>query len=378
MTLAFSPTNGTTKYGTTSTDNYLRFSFRTGPLQHVLASGVNTTSLNYVQNEYYPPDYPFLAVQAYAPQQYDFPHVTRNADSLGYVIFVKDSQYGLYAQDLITFRNLHAVLNIRRSHYQDGPGANVVPGYGTFDFPKQSFSHTTPGAGLVYNITPDVSVYGEYSEGFQENYASILCGRGNANIVPPPQTSENEELGVKTSLPNGLFSLTSDIFSVTENNVLQENFAQRCYTLTPGYRTRGVEVDAQGQLAKGWNLIANFSDARYSDVGDYTQLITGEPRLHFRLWSTYAFQNRYLRGFGVAGGVTAYSWSYTNYAPGYANEPGAARIDLSAFYQRRRWSVILGVKNIANRTLYQVTTTPLGVPVEPGRTVTFTAKYRFL
>ncbi len=387
LTLAFQPTNSTTRYGQTSTDNYLRFTFRTGPAQHVLAAGVNTSLLNYTQNEYSPPNFSFVTVQPYVAQQTVYPPVVRNAASLFSISDVRAFQYGAYLQDLITVGDFHVSLNVRRSHYQDGPDVNTFPASGSSGFgpnaistqPEQTFNNTSPMLGLVYNLTPDVSLYGQYGTGFAENYATQICGQVIRTEVPPPQSTKNQELGVKVSLPNGLFSFTTDVFSLTQTNILQYNQVQNCSSLIPGQRTRGLEFDAQGQLTKGWNLLANFSDSSYTYTDpSFNFLLPGLPRYQLSLWTTYAFQDRLLHGFGLGGGVTAYSRTYTFYQTGYPREPGAARVDMSGFYHRRHWTLILGVKNILNRTLYLVTPTPIGVPVADGRTVTFTVRYSFL
>ncbi|WP_181302032.1 TonB-dependent receptor [Rhodanobacter sp. PCA2] len=376
MTLAFLPTNSSSRYGVTSSDNYLRFTFRTGALQHVLSTGVNTTAMSYTQSEYQFPS--FLAGQPYAPQQIDFPHPVRDAASLYSINQIQQKQLGWYAQDLVTWGNFHAMLNFRRTYYQQGPvQINFVQFNSIRNTPQKSIYKNTPGAGLVYNVTPNVSVYGAWSQGFAPNFTTTqLCGGG---LASPPRTSRNQEVGVKLSSSDGLFSLTSSAFNLTQQNVLKYNNALRCNQLILGQRTRGFEVDAQGQLAKGWNLIANFTHSNYTNVGVPGQIIAGEPRNHFNLWTTYDFPDGPLHGFGIGGGITAYSRSYTDYVRDSPEEPGGARVDLSAYYRlMQHWSFTLGVKNVFDRTLYGVATTPIYIPVNTGRTMMFTVKYDFL
>lgn len=376
MTLAFMPTNSSIRYGTTSSDNYLRFTFRTGALQHVLSTGINTTAMKYTSDEYTLPS--FLAVQPYSGKQVDFPYVARDAANHYSTSYIQQSQMGWYAQDVVSWGKFHAMLNFRRTYYLDGPDhLNFIQFHATSGTPRKSIYKNTPGAGLVYNVTPNVSVYGAWSQGFSPNFTTTqLCGGG---LASPPQTSRNQEVGVKLSSSDGLFSLTSSAFNLNQQNVLQYNNAQRCNRIILGQRTRGVEVDAQGQLATGWNLIANFTHSNYTNVGQPGQLIAGEPRNHFSMWTTYDFPDGLLHGFGIGGGITAYSRSYTNYVRNSPEEPGGARVDLSAYYRlMQHWSFTLGVKNVFDRTLYGAANTPMYIPVNTGRTMMFTVKYDFL
>jgi iron complex outermembrane recepter protein len=376
-TMMFSPSNSDSRYGITSTDNYLRFTFHTGPVQHVLSTGVNTTMSNYTSYYYYPPDN--YAVPVYQPQQFDFPNVTRNAADLYSIFFVDSKQDGVYAQDLMTWGDFHALLNLRRSYYVGGPTTgNFVQSDQVDVYPANSAYKTTPSAGLVYNVSPNVSVYGSYTEGFVPNFTTTPTCDASAS-APLPLSTRNEEVGFKFASSSGLFSVTSSAFNLLERNVLEYNGALNCNVNVKGQLARGVEMDAQGQLAKGWNLVANLTHSTYGNVGEPGMLVPEEPRNHFMLWTTYDFQGGWLKGFGVGGGVTAYSWSYSSQTPGSPNIPGGARVDLSAYYKyQNHWLFTLGVKNVFNRTLYNVTLTPIYIPVNPGRTAMFTVKYNFL
>jgi iron complex outermembrane receptor protein len=374
MTLAYLPTNNTNRYGNSSSDNYLRFTFSTGPLEHVLSTGFNFNSFKSTTTNYTLPD--FSVVQVNSDQQFNFPYLYRNVQTFTDDYQNQSKQYGLYAQDLITYGDLHALLNLRRNYYQIGPDDYNYPPYFSSQDPRTATYKTTPGLGLVYSVTPDVAVYGSYSQGFSPSFQTTpICGGGAAQALP--LESRNAEIGVKTSTPDGLFSLTSSAFVLNEINVLQYNPALVCDQLIKGQRTRGLELDAQGQLAKGWKLIANYTYNLVSNTDDPGQLSPGQPRNHFSLWSVYSFPTGRLHGFGVGGGVTAYSSSYLGSSPGSLTEPGGARVDASAYYHLKKWDFTLGVKNVFNRTLYGFTVTPIYVPVETGRTAMFTVRYSF-
>ena len=64
------------------------------------------------------------------------------------------------------------------------------------------FNKALPSAGLVYQITPMVSVYGDYSKGLQvpgtdQLYNAYYFPRDNANASPKPETADNFDAGIR-------------------------------------------------------------------------------------------------------------------------------------------------------------------------------------
>lgn len=57
--------------------------------------------------------------------------------------------------------------------------------------------------------------------------------------------------------------------------------------------------------------------------------------------------------------------------------PGGARIDAGIAYTRPEWSLRLGVKNLANRTLHAASSSDMYVPLYEKRTYTLTSQYKF-
>jgi iron complex outermembrane receptor protein len=374
-TLGITPTNNVSGFHTLSGDHYLRMSFPTGPLHHDLSVGINHTDMKTNITNYEGPTY---IVPVYANQQFDFPTFQRNASTLFALSNFKSKQEGLYAQDLITYNDWHALLSLRRTWYQSGPGDT---NYVAFKFlghtPRYSMDKTTPSAGLVYNITPNISAYASYTEGFLPQFVTTPNCAGGGNSFPPQET-RNREVGLKFDTPDNRFSVTTSIYQLNQANRLQYNGAGRCYDVRAAERIRGANVDAQGQLLPGWNLIFNYTYTNATDTGDVKDLAAAQPRHQASLWTTYDIQSGVLRGWGAGAGITAYSSSLIGNSTGSAVLPGASKVDTSLYYKHEKWSFTLGVRNLFNRDLYGYSSSELFVPVLPKRTIMFTVRRSLL
>ncbi|MHC1479719.1 TonB-dependent siderophore receptor [Frateuria aurantia] len=356
--------NENTATRVTSSDTYLKTNFRTGPIQHKLSVGVNTNNTSSQQVSLdRSDDQGVFGVYSRSPLQ--FPG---NTGFYKYSLYTsKSQQQGLYAQDLMSYGPVNLALAIRRDRYvNDSDVFYPTSQYrSTYDF-SPAYA-TTPSVGVVYNVSAIASVYATWSKGFtpQQNIVD-MCG-ASATVVPPLRT-RNRELGSKFSLLDNKLSLTTSVFQTELHNSLLYSQGQNCYTLVSSQRTRGAEFDMQGELATGWNILLNGTYNDIVNTQDPSYFYPAQPRRKSRLWTVYTFQDPRLRGFGIGGGVYAYSQSYGTYTDTY-KVPGGARIDLSLYYSRADWSLTLGLKNLANRLLYSPATTTSYLPIMDRRQV---------
>lgn len=77
-----------------------------------------------------------------------------------------------------------------------------------------SDSKLVPRAGVVYKLTPYVSLYSSYTESFKPN-SSIATQIGSL----PPEQGKSWEVGGKLALPNGVTG-TLALFDITKRNVM--------------------------------------------------------------------------------------------------------------------------------------------------------------
>lgn len=219
----------------------------------------------------------------------------------------------------------------------------------------------TPYAGLVYDLGPQWSVYASYADTFQPQ-SSYVTSSGS---VLDPAIGANYELGVKGELNDGRLNLSAAVFSIrkTGNAVVDESdpgscrgslASSDCYRNGGKLRSKGFELEASGELAPGWQLMAGYTHVTSRD--DEGATISAEtPRHLLRLSTSYQLPGKW-NAFFVGGGVSAQSsYSYPAYDdPDWRmGAAGRAVWDLRAGYRiNPRWSVGLNVANLFDTRYY--------------------------
>lgn len=128
-----------------------------------------------------------------------------------------------------------------------------------------------PRAGLVYKWTPEVSLYGSYTESLKptSTIAPLTSGTVIDSGVAPEQ-SKSWELGLKWDMP-GQTTGTLALFDIRKRNVLvsQYNDVTKLtdWRTSGAARSRGVELDVSGSLSARWDFMASYAylDARTTD-----------------------------------------------------------------------------------------------------------------
>ncbi|WP_254457832.1 TonB-dependent siderophore receptor [Xanthomonas sacchari] len=374
LLLSYSGTISRSNQTTTSGDHYLSYRFATGPVEQRLVAGVNHTDYSFDQTQY---NGPRAVVRFDQPTQYPFPALVRSDGSRSYRSYSPQEQLGLYLQDTLKWEQWTLVAGLRHTRMDTGPGFTTVytnPPTPDMTTPKRSFSKNTVNAGLIYNLDANISIYGSYAEGFMPLFSDLtICGTSSSST--PPTQSKSKELGIKSNVDDR-FSWSAAVFQIDQFNLLQRNRALNCNTLIDGQRSRGVELEAAGNPMPGLNLIFNYSYNKRESLFDPNLLPGAGPRTQVSLWSTYDFQSERLRDLSVAFGISAWDDSVLGIRKGQPSAPGGARIDTGIAYTQPRWSLRLGVKNLANRTLYGFSNSTLFVPVYDKRTFTLTYQFK--
>ncbi|WP_238183305.1 TonB-dependent siderophore receptor, partial [Methylobacterium trifolii] len=116
-----------------------------------------------------------------------------------------------------------------------------------------------PRAGIVYLLTPSLSVYGSYSQTFRPN-SSIASAIG----ALPPEYGDAYEIGLKAELFAGI-TATAAVYDIVKQNVLYTEVINGIsFNRTAGkVGSQGFELDVAGQIAPDWSLIATYA---YTDA----------------------------------------------------------------------------------------------------------------
>lgn len=370
LLLNYSGTMNRSNQTTTSGDHYLSYKFKTGPVEQRLVAGINHSDYSFDQTQYTGPN---LAVRFDQPTQYPFPALVRNDGTRAYRSYSPQEQRGLYLQDTLKWEQWTLVAGLRHTSLDTGPG--IVTQYTNPPTPdmtsaKKSFSKNTVNAGLIYNLDWNTSIYASYAEGFAPLFSDLnICGTNSAST--PPTLSKSKELGIKSNVEDR-FSWSAAVFQIDQVNLLRRNRPLNCNDLIEGQRSQGVELEAAGRPMRGLNLIFNYSYNKRRSMVDPAARPGVGPDSQASLWSTYDFQSERLRHWSLAFGISAWSDAPLGLTDTATRSPGGARIDAGIAYTQPEWSLRLGVKNLANRTLYGFSTSNTYVPVYDKRTFMLT------
>jgi iron complex outermembrane recepter protein len=254
------------------------------------------------------------------------------------------TETGLFLQDQISLGTHWQVLAaLRRTGYE------LPTAYPDGTPWNQHKVEWVPNYGIAYRLTPDTAIYASTSNGFQPDGEL-----DKSNHPLPPALSRQIELGAKFDLFQNKARLTVAAYRIMLNNSADLISLQPPFYFHPGpgQSNKGIEVEFNGQIVPGWDVSAAATNAViHNDDGS---LPLGVSRRRLNMWTSYTFQNGWLRGFGVAGGVLARSSTngqLSDYTA-YIHIPGQADVAANVFYRTSRWSVTLGVKNLLDHTLY--------------------------
>lgn len=291
---------------------------------------------------------------------------------------IQQETYATYLQDALYLTDKWiAVAGVRYQYYTQYAGKGR-PFNANTDSQDEKL---TPKFGMVYKLTPSVSLFGNVAQSFMPQ-SSIASYIGNL----PPEESTAYEVGAKFDLFDGV---TSNItfFDIHKRNVLYtETIGDETYAKTAGkVRSQGIEVDVAGSLTDNLNVIASYgyTNAKVTDDPDYAgKPLPNVPRHTGSLFLTYDFNNVYDSNtltIGV-GGHALSRRSGTNGADYYL--PGYAVADVFAAYKMKlQYPVTLqvNVKNLFDKTYYtsSIASNNLGNQIGDPREVQFTVKMAF-
>lgn len=271
------------------------------------------------------------------------------------------TDHALFLQDQMALgERWNVLLALRRSTYE-------LATLDADDNPlTEHKSQWVPNVGLLYKLTPLLSLYASADSGFQANE---VLGKNGQPLLP--SRSRQLEAGTKLMLFGQRAMLTVAAYRIMLDHSDNISSPRPPYygIPGPGQTNRGIELEFNGMPAPGLDLSAAYSNALVSNHDGSPPV--GMPRQHFNLWAAYRLQGGPLRGWGVAGGVLARSASRGELSDGsaYFAIPGQAQVDANVSWQGQRWTVMLGVRNLLDRDLHDVMFDETFVPLHRGRSV---------
>ena len=312
--------------------------FRLFEMEHTLLTGVELRQEKTDQSIYTVAEAPPLDL--FAPD-YSLPPLPFTGDRVSFRADNKTA--AVYLQDQVTILpNLKFMGGLRVDYvhqFQQSVGA-----------PQQTSDNhaVSPRLGLVYQPIEPVSLYTSWTKGFQPSSAAAFNPNGE---LFKPERSTQYEVGVKTFLLDNRVSATLAWFHLTRENLVTPSpdpaLALQGFSVQTGeQRSQGIELDITAQLSPGWNIITGYAytDAEVTKDNDTSLVakrLANVPYNKFTLWSTYHIQDGPLKGFGVGGGLFAYTSRNASIFGDQTEMPGYIRADAALYYnhdlQKGNW-----------------------------------------
>ncbi|MEM8639259.1 MAG: TonB-dependent hemoglobin/transferrin/lactoferrin family receptor [Cyanobacteria bacterium P01_G01_bin.54] len=221
---------------------------------------------------------------------------------------------GAYLQDEVDFGPLDLIVGLRLDTYELNTQPDELFSRSGAQASDIYASALSPRLALIYEVTPGISVYGQYSRGFRAPlYSEINSGFTNftsaffkyetlSNPDLEPETSDSYEIGIRGSLEQFDFHVTG--FYNRYNNFI-ETFADAgtrclsdvdpCPEFNPPFsfdtqvvnqfqsqnvadaRIYGLEFGGEYRFDDNWSLLASFAWAQGDNLIDNTDLTTVNP-----------------------------------------------------------------------------------------------------
>jgi len=336
--------------------------FSTGSIKHQLLLGFEYTKITEdgTFGDFTP--YPSINISNPIYRRLEYP-------KQGIVDFFREDsldKYGFYFQDQIElFPGLKLLAGGRFDIFDQNRSEQDL-GEEKQEF-EQSNSNFSPRLGVVYQPTENISLYASYTTSFEPSSGTNRNGDGSPF---EPETGRQFEVGIKADINRNL-SATLALYDLRKQNVAVDdpNSSNQDDQIQTGEQTsRGIEFDIAGEILPGWKVIGSYA---YTDsfVSEDTSGFEGQrrdnvPKNTASLWTTYAFQQGSLQGFGLGLGVYFIGDRFGDLDNSYIL-PSYVRTDAALFYQRDTWKAAINLRNIFN-TEYFLGSDGGRLQVQPG------------
>lgn len=273
-----------------------------------------------------------------------FPAFVKPANTPFNTIVDGDNVYttkGVYAQLQSTlWDSVHFLGGLRLANLQVDNASPAFGLSGTLDETK-----LLPRVGAVVDVTPEISLFADYSEGMKGTAFVFFLG------APAPELSDQAEVGIKFDFAFGL-SGSAALFEINRSGV-PVGFPA---VANGEQRSRGFDTDLTWQASDNWFVLANYAhiDAEYlnaSGGGSPGNQLNIVPPDSGRLWVSYKFTTPGWRGLSAGAGVYAASGAYVDPANVYETS-GYYTVDAKIGYDDEDISASLAVKNLTDRDYF--------------------------
>jgi len=341
-------------------DLYARFS--TGPIAHQLIVGFDGSWSRSITRQ------STVVTLATLTQVVAPPAIPTLADSPS---FSRTNQYGIIAQDQMTWGPVHMLAGLRESFYDTSFRSTS----GTLT--ESNLRHFSTNAGLVYDVAKSLALYVSYNNAFTPPTSSA---RTFAQQALPPQVRTQFEGGVKASLFNDKLTINLSGYDYRQTNTPGPDLNHPgFYTILGDIKGRGVEASVSGSITPTTKVIAGFAHSVAHTVTGISLPQAPENVANAWVLQTIKIAPKQSLDIGVGANYTSGFW-----APDVSAQPLLERylpqnymqVNASVAYRIGKMTINAVVNNVFNRLNFQPGSVAF-LPIDVPRSFRITASWRF-
>lgn len=361
-------------------DNNLSGQFELGPTLHRVLVGVDYAK-GTIRNDSYRMSP--VAFDPFDPDRYrpDMPpDFSDSKTNWPYNVRQEFTRVGLYLQDQIAYEKWRLTLSARRDWSTlDDESRSYAP---QWKQSRQSARKWSGRAGLNYLFDNGVAPYISHATSFDP-----VLGNDFSGSPFVPTEARQSEIGIKYHPAGSATMLSAALFQLDQTNVKTADTRHLGFWTQSGkVRSRGLELQATTELARGLNLMANYVYLDNTLVKDATyqgKSLTQTPRHSASAWLDYRVAGGPLSGLRLGMGLRYLGSTWGNPANTF-KVPAATLLDLAAHYDLGAMSpnldgaqLSLNVSNLANKRYVASCSSDMYCFIGQDRVVTATLSYRW-
>jgi iron complex outermembrane receptor protein len=218
----------------------------------------------------------------------------------------------------------------------------------------------TPRAGVVYELTPDLSLFASVAESFRPNLdadTGFVSGVGGKPF--DPERGVGYEAGVKFDLFDDALSVTAAAFHIVKQNVITADPNNPGFSTAAGeVRSQGFDINLSGNITREWRVIGGYAYVDAQVTKDNT-IRVGAPFANvsqhsLSLLNVYEVMDGPLAGFGIGAGISLVGDRAADSTGSGVMLPGYFKTDALAYYRLTSDTKInLNVYNLFDREYYE-------------------------
>ncbi|WP_051362199.1 TonB-dependent siderophore receptor [Solimonas soli] len=251
---------------------------------------------------------------------------------------------GVYLQDQIKLDEHWVVLLGGRESWIESK--NTYPAAPSFSTDESD--HAFSGrAGFVYLADHGIAPYLSFSQSFE-----LQSGLSRSGQRFEPTVGEQYEAGIRWQPPSGKTSLSLAVYNLTKTNVLTPDPVDSEYSVQTGeIRSRGVEIEARGEIARDLNVIGSYAytDARITRSNTPEEIgrrSGGVPYNTLSLWLDW--RPLWMRALQLGVGWRYVDDTVARYLP--LTTPSYTVLDAMIGYDLEHWRFAVNATNLTDKT----------------------------